>query len=92
VDDLADAVLFLMKNFDATENNKAEDVFINVGVGTDVTIKEAADLVQHVVGFKGTKWNRDMPDGMPKKILDVSRLHNFGWRESHTLKDGLRKT
>ncbi len=93
VDDLADALLFLMKNFDATENNKDEDVFINVGVGTDVTIKEAADLVQHVVGFKGTiKWNRDMPDGMPKKLLDVSRLHDLGWRASHSLQEGLRKT
>ena len=93
VDDLSDALLFLMENFNAAKNQKDEDVFINVGVGKDVTIKEAGDLVKHVVGFKGDiKWNKDMPDGMPKKLLDVNRLHHLGWKESHTLKSGLEKT
>ena len=92
VDDLADALVFLMKNFDATKSDKDEDVFINVGVGKDVSIQEAADLVKSIVGFSGDiKWNTDMPNGTPKKLLDVSRLHNLGWRESHTLKQGLEK-
>ena len=93
VDDLADALVFLMDNFDAAKTDKDEDVFINVGVGTDVTIKEAADLVKSVVGFSGEiRWNTDMPDGTPRKLLDVSRLHDLGWRESHSLRLGLEKT
>lgn len=89
---LAEALLFLMKKFDALKNDKDEDVFINVGVGKDVTIKEAADLVKSVVGFNGEiRWNKNMPDGTPRKLLDVTRLHNLGWRESHTLRMGLEK-
>jgi len=92
VDDLADALVFLMKNFNATKNDKDEDVFINVGVGKDVSIQEAAELVKSVVGFAGDiKWNTDMPNGTPKKLLHVSRLHNLGWKESHTLRRGLEK-
>ena len=93
VDDLADALVFLMKHFDATKNHKDEDVFINVGVGTDVSIKEAADLVKNIVGFNGEiKWNTNMPNGTPKKLLDVTRLHDLGWKESHTLRIGLEQT
>ena len=91
VDDLADALVFLMEKFDADRENP-DDVFVNVGVGEDVTIKELAGLVQGVVGYEGdTVWNTDMPDGTPRKLLDVSRLERLGWRAATSLQDGIRK-
>jgi GDP-L-fucose synthase len=86
VDDLADAVVFLLENYDDPRT-------INVGTGTDVTIKELAELVQRVVGFEGNLvWDADKPDGTPRKLLDVSRLTNLGWTATITLEDGVRST
>jgi GDP-L-fucose synthase len=93
VDDLADALVFLMNRFDAARDHAAEKMFVNVGVGADVSIKELAELVQKTVGYRGEIiWNTEMPDGTPRKLLDVGRLNALGWKASHSLEAGLRKT
>ncbi|MDD5306746.1 MAG: GDP-L-fucose synthase [Deltaproteobacteria bacterium] len=89
VDDLADALVFLMERFDATK----ERSFVNVGVGEDVSIRELADLVKRTVGYGGeVTWNPAMPDGTPRKLLDVSAVTAMGWKAAHGLEEGVRKT
>jgi GDP-L-fucose synthase len=86
VDDLAEALVFLM-------NNYSEEEPINVGVGEDVTIHELAQLIGRIVGFNGEiRFDRTKPDGTPRKLLDVSRLHSLGWRARTSLEDGVRAT
>jgi len=86
VDDLADALLFLAKNY-------SEERPINVGVGEDLTIAALASLIAGVVGFAGDlKFDSSKPDGTPRKLLDVSRLHALGWRAQVSLETGLRDT
>lgn len=93
VEDLADALAYLLENFDAGRERESEKMFVNVGVGADVTIKELAALVQKTVGYEGeVKWNSDMPDGTPQKLLDVSRINEIGWRAKTSLEDGIAKT
>jgi GDP-L-fucose synthase len=83
VDDLADACVFLM------ENDIAEGMF-NVGTGQDVTIKELAELVMEVVGFRGAiEFDVSKPDGTPRKLLNVDKLKNMGWRASVPLREGI---
>jgi GDP-L-fucose synthase len=85
-DDLADACMFLMKEYD-------DKLFINIGTGEEVTIKELALLVKDVIGFSGDiKFDTSKPDGTPRKLMDSSRLHNLGWKHSTSLKEGLKKT
>jgi GDP-L-fucose synthase len=86
VDDLADAAVFLMLNYD-------EPGIINVGVGTDVTIRELAELICRVTGFEGRlEFDASKPDGMPRKLLDVSRLSGLGWRARIRLEEGIAGT
>ena len=86
VDDLADACAFLLR----VENPPD---WINVGTGTDVTIKELTDSVAKTTGFKGrVAWDASKPDGTPRKLLDVARLAKLGWKAKIDLKDGLAKT
>lgn len=86
VDDLADALFFLMKNYD-------DEALINVGVGSDVTIAELALLMKKVVGFKGSLvFDTTKPDGTPQKLLDVTKLQTLGWRARTSLEEGLVKT
>lgn len=86
VDDLADASIYLMNNYDGTE-------IVNVGTGEDVTIKELAELIRDTVGFKGElAWDSEKPDGTPRKLLDVSKLHDLGWKHKITLQDGIKET
>ena len=86
VDDMADASVFLINNYDETE-------FVNVGVGEDVTIKELAETVKEVVAYEGElKFDTSKPDGTPRKLLDVSKLNNTGWKASTNLKDGISTT
>jgi GDP-L-fucose synthase len=86
VDDLAKACLFLLENYD-------DESPINVGTGTDVTIAELAEIVKSVVGFEGQiQWDSSKPDGTPRKLLDTSRITQFGWKPIFTLEDGIRET
>jgi GDP-L-fucose synthase len=89
VDDMADALVFLMDNFDADPKNP-DDVFVNVGVGEDLSIKELAELIGDVVGYDGKiSWDSSMPDGTPQKLLDVSRMAKMGWKAKTSLKAGV---
>jgi GDP-L-fucose synthase len=86
VDDLADACVFLMRNYDETSH-------INVGTGEDVSIKELAEMVRRIVHPGATiVWDSAKPDGTPRKLLDVSRLHALGWRHSVALGEGIEAT
>ncbi len=84
--DLADAVLWLMENYEAKE-------FLNVGTGTDISIKELAELIKDVVGYEGKLvFDTSKPDGMPKKLLDIGKLHELGWQHDISFEDGLKQT
>ncbi len=84
-DDLAEACLFLMEHYN-------EPTLINIGTGEDVTIKELAELVQRTVNYEGeTRWNSEKPDGTPRKLMDVGKLHGYGWHHKIGLADGLRQ-
>lgn len=86
VDDLADALCFLMERYDSAE-------IINVGWGEDVTIAELAELIAEVVGFRGALvFDRSKPDGTPRKLLDVGKIAALGWQPRTRLRDGIRKT
>lgn len=85
-DDLADALIFLMRHYSGEEH-------VNVGVGDDVTIRELAELIVRVVGIDPKiRFDSSMPDGTPRKLLDSGRLFGLGWRPKTDLEDGLRKT
>lgn len=85
-DDLADAILFLMQNYD-------EQLFINVGTGEDISIKDLAQAIKEVVGYKGKLvFDATKPDGFPRKLLDVSRIHEKGWHHKIDFQEGLRST
>ncbi|MGO8685384.1 MAG: GDP-L-fucose synthase family protein [Thermoleophilia bacterium] len=90
VDDLAEAVVFLMEEVPA---NAVPDALINVGCGQDSTISELAELVQRVVGHNGAiAWDASKPDGTPQKLLDVSRITQLGWQPKIGLEEGIRTT
>jgi GDP-L-fucose synthase len=86
VDDMAAASFHLLEHYDGPSQ-------VNVGTGTDVTIKEIAETIAHVVGFEGrTEWDTSKPDGTPQKLLDVSKLADAGWTSEIDLESGLRST
>jgi GDP-L-fucose synthase len=86
VDDLADACLFIMKQYE-------EDEIINIGAGKDISIKELAGMIKEIVGFEGDmSFDTTKPDGMPRKLLDVSKITNIGWTPKISLREGIRKT
>jgi GDP-L-fucose synthase len=86
VDDLADACVFAMRNYDAAE-------LVNVGWGRDISIRELAELVARIVGYTGgLAWDTTRPDGTPRKLLDTSRLAALGWTPRIELEDGVRRT
>ncbi len=86
VDDLADALVFLMNNYNDSE-------IINVGTGEDIEIIELAKMVADIVEYKGEiKTDESKPDGMPRKLVDVTKLNNLGWHYKTSLKDGIRIT
>ncbi len=83
-DDLADAAVYLMNNFEDAE-------LVNVGVGEDVSIRELAELIARVVGYEGVvEWDSTKPDGTPRKLMDVSRMTSFGWKAKIGLEEGIR--
>ena len=84
VDDMADACVFLLENYSGEQH-------VNIGTGKEVTIKQLAETVKDCVGYEGEiKWNRDMPDGTPRKLTDVSKLHELGWRHKVDLLEGVQ--
>jgi GDP-L-fucose synthase len=86
VDDLADALVFLMRRYSGEEH-------VNVGTGTDVTIRELAEMIAKVVGFQGRmRFDPAKPDGTPRKLLDVSKLTRIGWTATTSLEEGLRRS
>ena len=83
-DDLARACVFLMQNY-------SDEQFINVGYGSDVSIRELAETVKRVVGFRGNiVWDTSQPDGTPRKLMDSSRLRSLGWKPQVDLEPGIR--
>ena len=84
VDDMADACVFLMNNYEGNET-------VNIGTGKELTIKQLTELVAKVVGFTGEiKWDTSRPNGTPRKLLDVSKLHSLGWNHKVELEDGIK--
>ncbi len=84
VDDMADACVFLLENYDGEEH-------VNIGTGVEVTIKELAELIKKTVGYEGDiYWNTEMPDGMPRKLVDVTKLHDLGWTHKVDLEEGVK--
>jgi Nucleoside-diphosphate-sugar epimerases len=95
-DDLAEACLFLMNLDDARYNsllNEEAPPLVNIGTGEDVTIRELAEVVAKVLGFNGQlAFDTTKPDGTPRKLMDVTRLHNLGWHHTTSLEQGIRTT
>lgn len=86
VDDLADASLFCMKNYDASEP-------VNIGTGKEISIQELSELIKSVTGFKGNiLWDESKPNGTHSKVLNVSKINNLGWVSKIDLEDGIKKT
>ena len=86
MDILSDACLFLMENYNSSE-------IVNIGTGEDITIKDLSYLVKEVIGFEGSIYfNTEMPNGTPRKLLDVSKLEKLGWKYKTNLKEGIEKT
>ena len=84
VDDMADACVFLMENYDGEQH-------VNIGTGEEVSIRELAETVKEVVGFEGELvFNTDMPDGTPRKLTTVDKLHGLGWKHKVSLNEGIR--
>ena len=84
VDDLAEACLFLMEEYDGK-------AFVNVGTGSDLPIKELAELISRIVGYEGDiVWDTDKPDGTPRKLMNCDRIHALGWTHRIGLEEGLR--
>jgi GDP-L-fucose synthase len=82
-DDLAEACCFLMENYD-------DSTLINIGTGEDISIKELAEMIQRTVGYEGKIiWNTEKPDGTPRKLMNVSKLHGLGWKHSIELEEGI---
>ena len=85
-DDLADALVFVLKEYSEYDH-------INVGSGSEVTIRELAETIAEVVGYEaGLVFDASKPDGTPRKLMDSSRLHQLGWNEARPLKDGISHT
>ena len=82
-DDLAEACVYLMETY-------SDSQLVNIGTGIDVTIKELAETVKEIVGFTGSiQWDTSRPDGTPRKLMDVSKLHSLGWKHKRALKEGI---
>jgi len=87
VDDMADACVYLMENFNAKDIGE----FVNIGVGEDISIAELVELIKEIVGFEGEiRYDTSKPDGTPQKLLDIGRLGELGWKAAITLNDGVK--
>lgn len=93
VDDLADAIHFITEKINALYLHNQNISHLNIGTGADLTIKQVAELIATVVGFTGEiDFDMTKPDGTPRKLLDVVRLHDLGWKHKTSLREGLEKT
>lgn len=93
VDDLADAVYFLINTIEAKEIYNQGITHLNVGTGKDITIKESAVNIKTIVGYEGKiRYDKNNPDGTQRKLLDVSRLNRLGWQRKIILDDGIKNT
>ena len=99
VDDLAEASIFALENWDPVSNNSPKDesgvplTWLNVGTGEDITIKKLAQMISDITCFQGEIiWNKDKPDGTFQKLLDVTKLKDLGWSSKISLKEGIKKT
>ena len=107
-DDLADAVVYLMETLDFQDilkkdygiekleyplvNTEVRNTHINIGVGEDISIKDLAEMIKHIVGFRGEViWDKSKPDGTPRKLLNVNKLYSYGWRPKISLEQGIEK-
>lgn len=85
-DDVADAIIFLAEHYSDSE-------IVNIGTGVDVQIKELAEIIKRIVGYQGEiQWDRTKPDGMPRKLMDVQKLHDLGWKHASSLEEGIQRT
>ena len=92
VEDLADAIYYLMNKIDAKDLYDKEITHINIGSGEDLSIGELAEVIKKVIGFKGNiEYDSSKPDGTPRKLMDVSRLHELGWKHKTSLEEGIAK-
>jgi GDP-L-fucose synthase len=93
VDDLAEAIVFLLEKVNAKDLYQTGISQINIGMGKDLTINELAELIAEVIGFKGKiVYDSSKPDGTPRKLMDVTRINNLGWKAKTNLKTGIQKT
>ncbi|WP_140937091.1 GDP-L-fucose synthase family protein [Sphingobacterium lumbrici] len=84
-EDLADACIFLMENYD-------DEQFVNIGIGNDISIKDLALLIKDIIGYNGKIiFDSSKPDGTPRKLMDVSKLHSLGWKHKTSLEDGIKR-
>jgi GDP-L-fucose synthase len=89
VDDMADACVYLMENYDASETGE----FVNIGVGKDLPIRELVEMIGDIVGYEGRiVYDTTKPDGTPQKLLDVTKLNGLGWEAKISLRDGIEQT
>jgi GDP-L-fucose synthase len=93
VDDLADAVYFLLSGVEAKDIYNLGITHLNIGTGEDLTIKELEEIISRITDFKGIiKYDTTKPDGTPRKLMDVSRIHNLGWKHKTNLDEGIKKS
>jgi GDP-L-fucose synthase len=93
VEDLANAILFMMENIDAKDLYEKGITHLNVGTGKDITISDLAKLISEIIGFNGViKYDSTKPDGTPRKLMDVTRINSLGWKYKTELKEGIIKT
>ncbi|MDD2487239.1 MAG: GDP-L-fucose synthase [Candidatus Gracilibacteria bacterium] len=94
VDDMAEACIFMMNSYNPTaQENNDGSIFMNIGSGIDITIKELAETIKRIVGFDGEiKWDITKPNGTPRKLLDISKLNGLGWRYKVDLEEGIKRS
>lgn len=93
VEDLAEAILFLLENVNAADLYENGISQINIGTGEDLTIAELAEVIKNIIGFNGNiKYDSSKPDGTPRKLMDVSRINKLGWKHKTNLEEGIRKS
>src|SRR3989338_797448 len=93
-DDAVDGIMYLMENFNpGNEDNELGRIFINLGSGTELSIKDLAQIIADIIGFRGNvKWDTSKPDGISRKLLDNTRMSELGWQPKTMFSEGLRKT